>query len=1208
MRRLRPAIIVLTSAALFAAPGMSALAQQGAMPTPEQILVDHAGVPFGAVMTINDVPGQHGFRAGDALTASGTIGQLAGLDIQGVPVTFNLSLIAPSGATVSAFGPFSAGSDGTFSQTLPALATTGLDAGTYAVALTDVVHAGQSQGEVARAAATVVDPTTTLIVHNSFASSTGWVKPGDSYTFRVFVENHTALPGQNVEVTLPSAPSVSWTDAVSLGDVGTIARNADTITWTIPSVAAAGESGPAIHTLVGTGQVDSTGQDPRVVWKDLSATATMTYTGYVGDALTSESHGPKVIPPSGDFETSRFGDKPFPIIPVNWVDRLPQAKNDPALLDEIINSPDFEGSMINLYQEMSFGQLYPIGSIPSAGIASASYSEVEEDMRWTSGVASNSGTCRGGTLADLPGAIGPPAFDQRIRNGWYQLPGTTEYYGGDYPVFDLGTASSIDSACGQLGKGVYDAASAADPDIDYNDFDSDRDGVVDFFMLVFVGCGGNGGSQVPIVLCEYPAEPYDNIWPHSSSLEAQYTDAETGLRGYISFDQLRSVTEVPQCYTSALRIGFDDCAANGGTGDDAIPVPVRVGPYNVNPETVFEAASVISHEYGHHLGLPDFYNSGSDYDTYRTFNLMASDYSQNFTVFSKQDMGWVVPTFLQPGEELTVTDMTEIRVDTGEISWVQPDGTPYTLSAANGDQNVHNADSVAVKLPKRILIGEDALSEGASGDWVWWSTAGSDFGCSPTGASNLDLHLPELADIAPGADIELRFSSSWDIEWDFDYAFTLATTNGHSYTSLPSQNGYTTSSSFNPNSNQCHAETDNALTGQSGSWDAGTQELDRSALGGYDNATPFLKDSYDLSDYAGETTTVRFSYSTDPAFERPAWFIDDVELIVDGEVIWSDDIESDPDEFRWYPGGCGKPGTAAICTRGWKRVAAGLPNEADHGYYVELRDRAGFDLDGYGQSDRGTITWEPGLLIEYTDEAHGYGNNGTAVHPAQHYLDSSPVAGAQCDTAACDNSAFTDEAGRNTFSDAAATPWLENFDDPEGIDGRWTFDYDCLDLEVLSMSGEDTIERAVDLTATVKFTANAGCAEFDAAGQAEPVGADPVARMSIRPAAATVGQTITFDGSTSADDQTLTYAWDFGDSTATATGETVQHSYAAVGDYTVTLQVADPDGNTSVATQVVTVSAAPVGGGAPLPSTGGGLAAGGLMLLVAASGVRRRRS
>jgi len=60
------------------------------------------------------------------------------------------------------------------------------------------------------------------------------------------------------------------------------------------------------------------------------------------------------------------------------------------------------------------------------------------------------------------------------------------------------------------------------------------------------------------------------------------------------------------------------------------------------------------------------------------------------------------------------------------------------------------------------------------------------------------------------------------------------------------------------------------------------------------------------------------------------------------------------------------------------------------------------------------------------------------------------------------------------------------------------------------------------------------------------------------PYAAEPGQTITFDGSASADPNgdALTYSWDFGDG-ATGTGVAPTHSYAADGTYTVSLVVSD---------------------------------------------------
>ena len=78
------------------------------------------------------------------------------------------------------------------------------------------------------------------------------------------------------------------------------------------------------------------------------------------------------------------------------------------------------------------------------------------------------------------------------------------------------------------------------------------------------------------------------------------------------------------------------------------------------------------------------------------------------------------------------------------------------------------------------------------------------------------------------------------------------------------------------------------------------------------------------------------------------------------------------------------------------RIKSDAPANLDHAYYLELRDRSGFDFDSHGQSDRGEIGWAPGVLIEYTDEVRGYGNNGGGMPPRQHYLDSQPQPGLDC--------------------------------------------------------------------------------------------------------------------------------------------------------------------------------------------------------------------
>jgi M6 family metalloprotease-like protein len=1178
--------------------------------------------------TVNPGPLAAGdrYEPGDDIPLEGSIYELndiaASPNETGVPATFKIRLVGPDGSQLWLSDPQTAQSDGTFPVDLkiPGSATSGVTADittdykqTLAIEVVDAAYTdsglsldpprtlGDFAGNPAgTGAVTVQIVPPNLVLQNQFSSVSGWVKPGDTFPFRVFVRNYTSNAKTGVTVTIPHPDSVTFVSAnplVGSGSAGVGGGN--TVTWNIGTIAAATSAGPTVATLVVNAKAATLAQDPEVVWKDLSNTATLTYSGGPGN-ITSSTHGPKVIPPLDEFDTARYGDKPFVMVPVDFTDRTHDAAHTGDALSRKVNSAGVEGSTFNLYQEMSFGQLFPNGVVPSAGIASAGF-DYAPGFNFTQRDPTK-GTCRGTTIGDVPQPIqsslyGTPAYPERIHDGWYQLPGDTEYYGGDWPAFTLGTGSTIDGACGPTSKSVYDAAQIADPEIDYDDYDLDKDGVVDFFMMVFTGLGGNGDSQLNGV------PPYDNIWPHSSSLEYSYTDSATGLKGYISDDQMRSLEDVPQCWTSASYTTFDDCAANGGTGDNSKPVYERVGPYNVNPESAIDHASVISHEYGHHLGLPDFYSTS--YTTYNDWFLMASDYSQHYTVFGKQEYGWVVPTYVQPGQTLNVDNWSEIKNDTGKITWQRPDGSFYTLSAANGDQNIHNGQVYAVKLPRRQLISETQVQSEASLPSVMYSDRGNDFGCTPIGGHNLDIALPELAAIPDGTTVTLSYKSKWDMEWDFDYGFTMVTTNGTDYTALPSANNYTTPSALNPNSSACQQQYGNGLTGTSGSYRDKTFAVDRNPASPTYKDSPFLADSYDLSDYAGKSGVVlRFSYYTDPGFDRPGWFIDDLKITAGSNTLYATNF-TDPDPLHIFQGGCGENGvkTADHCTDGWSQINATSTSDLDHAYYLELRDRSGFDFNGHGQSDRGSIDWSPGVLIEYTDEARGYGNNA-ASPPRQHYIDSQPEPGLDCgealtddpltardDTAKrCDDAAFTAAVGDSHYDDnpnGGADPgdWIDNFSDPASDDGFWHFAYNCLSLDVTSMSGADADQALPsNLTADAIITALPGCAAFSYTGGY--ANAAPVAAAQAKPTTQAVGKAVIFDGSGSSDDLTptsqLIYQWDWDNNgTYDQTGQTLAHTFSTTGVKTVKLKVTDKSTPAKFSTDTVQVTITP---GTPPPT------------------------
>jgi M6 family metalloprotease-like protein len=910
-----------------------------------------------------------------------------------------------------------------------------------------------------------------VTVENNFTSAVGWVKPGETYPSRILVRNYKKRAVKGVRVRVSRVNGTKFKKAHPTRRSGHAKIRHGAIVWRIGKIPAARKGVPAMKTLLVKAKAKTTRKDHKIVWKNLSSKALLRYRGH-RRPVKSKSHGPKVIPPDQAYNTARYGDRPFPVVPVDYFDRKHEAAHSGQVLAKVINSPKKKGSTFNLYQEMSYKQLFPHGTVPSAGIATADF-----NPKWKSGrykkngfsftTAQPQGSCHGVTQPKQ--AIGTPIYEERIHDGWYQLPGTTDYYGDDRygtaiigSVAGVGSLQAIDDACGPTGKAVYDAAHIADPEINYSDYDTDKDGVVDFFMMIFTGVGGHGVSQTS-------APPYDNIWPHSSTLES-YTDPKTGLKGYISDDQLKDLEGKKLFYTNKSRTQMTRKHTKW-------PVYVRVGPYNVNPEDAVDHASVISHEYGHSLGLPDFYSTGSR-DTYGDWNLMATDKSQNMDVFSKQELGWLVPRVLHKGKKV-VRKWRDSKRNTHRIDWRTKSGKKYRLKG----KSVNNGVGYTAPLKRRQIIDPAKVRTSASASHVWWSESGNDFGCPPDGGHNFDVYLPELEQAEPGDTVTVSFKSYFEIEWDFDYGFVLYSTNqGQTYTSMPSENGYTTPAASNPNANGCQTQYGNGVTGTPASYDGNTAPVDR-VQGNYPDG-PFVKDSYDLSAAAGQNTVLRFSYSTDPGLAKKGWFIDNLKVKINGKSIYSSKFEKQDRANRLYNGGCKEDlTTAQQCTHGWSYVNSSKGSPADHAYYMEMRDRSGFDKDGRGENDREAIGFEPGLLLVYTDEAHGYGNAGTSDPPAQTPLDSQPTAGDQ--TPDLNDAAWTARNGDNKFTDFGVGH-VDNYKDPvpedkgegEVTDGNWHFQFGCLSFKVLKMKGQN-IAYQRNLTGNVAFKIGAGCGKFD---------------------------------------------------------------------------------------------------------------------------------
>jgi glucose/arabinose dehydrogenase len=92
-----------------------------------------------------------------------------------------------------------------------------------------------------------------------------------------------------------------------------------------------------------------------------------------------------------------------------------------------------------------------------------------------------------------------------------------------------------------------------------------------------------------------------------------------------------------------------------------------------------------------------------------------------------------------------------------------------------------------------------------------------------------------------------------------------------------------------------------------------------------------------------------------------------------------------------------------------------------------------------------------------------------------------------------------------------------------------------------------------------------------------PENCAPDARAAATPTAGGVPLTVAFtsDGSTDSDGDPLTYEWDFGDGTPTATTPGAEHVYTAPGVYEARLTVTDPGGRSGTATVLISAGNVP---------------------------------
>jgi PKD repeat protein len=144
--------------------------------------------------------------------------------------------------------------------------------------------------------------------------------------------------------------------------------------------------------------------------------------------------------------------------------------------------------------------------------------------------------------------------------------------------------------------------------------------------------------------------------------------------------------------------------------------------------------------------------------------------------------------------------------------------------------------------------------------------------------------------------------------------------------------------------------------------------------------------------------------------------------------------------------------------------------------------------------------------------------------------------------------------------------------DPDGTIDSYDWDFG----DGTSATGE-TVTHAYaqdgTYTATLTVTDDDG-EEGTGSAQVEVADIDPVVAFSYSPTSPAAQSPVQFTDESTSYDGVASWSWDFdGDGTEDSASQNPAHSYNSAGEYTVSLTVEEADGDSDMATQIITVSA-----------------------------------
>jgi immune inhibitor A len=359
---------------------------------------------------------------------------------------------------------------------------------------------------------------------------------------------------------------------------------------------------------------------------------------------------------------------------------------------------------------------------------------------------------------------------------------------------------------------------------------------------------------------------------------------------------------------------------------------IWVADYTVQPEN--GGLSVVAHEYGHDLGLPDHYDTAASGDNpVSWWTLMAQS---RVSAAGDQGIG---------------TRAADLGVwDKLQLGWLDYEtvvaGQDRTIDLGPHEYNSAKAQGVAVVLPDKQIRTQ--LPTPPEGTKQYYSGSDNNYAASMS---------RQVA--VPAGTTTLSLKAAWNIEEDYDYAFfeVESPAGSGTWTPLPTASiDPDTDTDADPNNNPAVEP-------------------------GVDGLSGYVPVTFDLSSYAGQTIGFRVRHVTDGGVQGQdpnlGWagiFIDDIKVVNGTTTVFADGAEG--------------------ATSGWTldgfTVAGAFYDTAYDQFYL-ASNRQYVSYDKYLQTgpynfsfpDRPDFVekfpYQDGLLVNYWDSS--YDDNNTSQHP-----------------------------------------------------------------------------------------------------------------------------------------------------------------------------------------------------------------------------------